>query len=300
MSANLLDGVKPTLMSGTTEDGGVWHHAARTSADDHKDWLMWDLAGQPALATNQTYHVGLSVRGASADASSLRPTIGYMDAAGHKNWANAPLAVGTSWTRAEATIVIPSGMTPFAFYVSAYGKCPETWMTAATLSCGSSVVLASSAHTPYATQDHIAVTYATRASLKVTDDAIKAEVSQRTNTDRTVSDLSSRLTQTASGLSASISKLSETDKNVNAWFDFEADASGNPQLKMGSSTSPVVGTYTNSGLAYRSRDGATIMEMDASRSATISDHVEAQDMRVGKWKWVQTQGGTHLTLIWAG
>lgn len=300
MSANLLDGVKPTLMSGTTEDGGIWHHAARTSADGHKDWLMWDLAGQPALATDQTYHVGLSVRGASADASSLRPTIGYMDATGHKNWANAPLAVGTSWTRAEATIAIPSGMTPFAFYVSTYGKCPEMWMTAATLSCGSPVALASSAHTPYATQDHIAVTYATRASLKVTDDAIKAEVSARAQTDHMVSDLSSRLTQTADGFSATISRLSDTDKKVNSWFDFGSDASGDPQLTMGSSTSPVVGTYTNSGLAYKARSGATLLALDATRSVTTADHMEAQDVAIGKWRWVQTQGGTHLTLVWAG
>lgn len=206
MSANLLAGVKPTLMRGTTEDGGTYHHAARTGADGHNDWLIWDLAGQSALATNQTYHVGLSVRGASADADSLRPTIGYMDAAGHRNWAaTAPLAVGTSWTRAEATIAIPSGMTPFAFYVSVYGKCPEMWMAAATLSCGSPVTLASSAHTPYATQDHVSVTYATKASLKVTDDSVKAEVSARAQTDRNVADLSSRLTQTANSLTSEIS-----------------------------------------------------------------------------------------------
>ena len=69
---------------------------------------------------------------------------------------------------------------------------------------------------------------------------------------------------------------------------------------MGSSTSPVVGIYTNTGLAYKSQSGSTLMELDASRSATISDHMEAQDMKLGKWKWIQTQGGTHLTLVWAG
>lgn len=137
---NLLDGVTPT---GTTESDGVWHSAGRTVADGHDDLLMWDLAGQPALATNQTYHVGLSTRGASANPASLHATIGYRDAAGNVNWANsAPLPIGTSWGRAEATIVIPSGMTPFAFYVAAYGTCPETWMTAATLSYGSPVTLA--------------------------------------------------------------------------------------------------------------------------------------------------------------
>lgn len=180
MSANLLDGITPTLVSGTTEEGGVFHHAARTVADGHEDWLEWDLPGQSALATNQTYHVGLSTRCASANTTSLRPTIGYEDAAGHKNWAvPAPVNIGTSWGRAEATIVIPSGMTPFAFYVTAYGTCPETWMTAPTLSYGSPVTLAASAHTPYATQDHLAAEYATKAALRVTSDAVTAEVEER-------------------------------------------------------------------------------------------------------------------------
>lgn len=466
MSANLLDSITPTLMGGTTESNGVWHNAGRTSADGHSDWLMWNLAGQSALATNQTYHVGLSVKGVSADADSLHPTIGYMDAAGHKNWAvSAPLVVGTSWGRAEATIVIPSDMTPFAFYVPAYGKCPEVWMASPTLSYGSPVALASSAHTPYATQNHIMVTYATKASLKVTDDAIKAEVSaraqtdrnvaglssrltqtansltseisdrrtaittvtglanavqstadaaktnasnavstansastsaanavktansassaasaassaasaastaagkaskdaaaavktantasstassaattansakstanaasstasaaqtmatenkssikqlsnsitsevtQRTKTDQMVSDLSSRLTQTADGFNASIDRLSDTDKKVNSWFGFGADASGNPQLTMGSSSSPVVGVYTNTGLKYQSRSGATLLELDgASRSSTMP-HVHADDVSIGSWQWVPTKNGTHFTLMWIG
>ena len=180
VSANLLDGITPTLNNGTTESGGVWHNAGRTSVDGHDDWLVWDLAGQSALATNQTYHVGLSTRGASADSASLHATIGYRDAAGNSNWVNSdPLPIGTSWGRADDTIVVPSGMTPFAFYVAAYGTCPETWMASPTLSCGSPVTLASSAHTPYATQDHVAAEYATKAALKVTSDAVTAEVEER-------------------------------------------------------------------------------------------------------------------------
>lgn len=211
MSANLLDGITPTLASGTTESGGVWHNAGRTIADDHDDWLVWDLAGQSALATNQTYHVGLSTRGASANASSLRPIIGYMDAAGHRNWAVAgACAVGTSWTRDEATIVIPSGMTPFAFYVAAYGTCPETWMASPTLSYGSPVTLASDAHTPYATQDHLAAEYATKAALKVTSDAITAEVTERGKLAGRVGTLESTTgthTSKLSQLAASITSL---------------------------------------------------------------------------------------------
>lgn len=211
MSANLLDGITPTLVNGTTESDGVWHNAGRTSADGHSDWLVWDLAGQPALATNQTYHVGLSTRGATANSTHLRPTIGYKDSAGHNNRAvPAPFVVGTSWGRAEATIVVPSGMTPFAFYVTAYGECPETWMASPTLSYGSPVTLASSAHTPYATQDHVAAKYATKAALKVTSDAVTAEVTERGKLAGRVDTLESTTgthTSKLSQLAASITSL---------------------------------------------------------------------------------------------
>lgn len=211
MSANLLDGITPRLVHGTTESDGVWHNAGRTVADDHDDWLVWDLAGQSALATNQTYHVGLSTRGASANSASLRAIIGYRDAAGNSNWAiSDPLPIGTSWGRAESTIVVPSGMTPFAFYVAAYGTCPETWMTAATLSCGSPVTLASDAHTPYATQDHVAAEYATKAALKVTSDAVTAEVTERGKLAGRVGTLESTTgthTSKLSQLAASITSL---------------------------------------------------------------------------------------------
>ena len=529
MSANLLDGLTPQLKNGTaSESDGIFHHVARTETDDHDDWLMWELPGQTALETNQTYHVGLSVRGASANAGALHATIGYKDAAGSIHYVNTSgLAIGTSWGRAEGTIVVPSGMRPFALYVAAYGVCPETWMANPTLSLGSPVTLATSAHTPYATQDHIAATYATKASLKVTDDSVKAEVSARAQTDRNVADLSSRLTQTANsltteisdrrsaittvtglanaaqstadgaakqaniyriglgdagavakwihlgtltsagdassatipivfgdgynggsrqnstltitikdgwqstqsatgacgvtamrencddalvdvlaqsatvydvwvyapwaysngrysisgqyaawqhsgatqkaepatsatqvkqdvayrladatkaqtmatenqssikqlstsitaevtaraktdrmvsevssrltqtadGFSASIDRLSDTDRKVNSWFGFGADSSGNPQLTMGSSTSPVVGVYTNAGLAYKARSGATLLELDgASRSSTMP-HVHADDVSIGNWQWMPTQNGTHFTLMWIG
>jgi hypothetical protein len=178
MSANLLEGLK--AHNTPVSSDGTWHHAARTATSGHDDWLAWDLAGQSALEANQTFHVGLSTRGASADSASLHATIGYRDAAGNVNWANsAPLPIGTSWGRAEATMVVPSGMTPLGLYVAAYGTCPETWMAAPTLSYGSPVTLASDAHTPYATQGHVAAGYATKAALKVTSDAVTAEVTER-------------------------------------------------------------------------------------------------------------------------
>ena len=175
MSANLLDGLTLTLVNGTvSESDGTWHHAARTEVDDHQDWLMWDLPDQAALETNQTYHVGLSVRGASANAASLHMTIGYEDAAGKQNWVNShALAIGTSWGRVEATIVVPSGMRPFAFYVAAYGVCPEVWMAAPTLSLGSPVVLAMAQASAANVDDGKSPTVSVSKSGKVTTITVK-------------------------------------------------------------------------------------------------------------------------------
>ena len=180
MSANLLDGLTPNVREGAASSDGTFHFPARASDADRQVWLWYDLQGQSALEKNQTYHVGLSVRCASASDHHLRAYVGYMDAVGNKNWVFTPfLSIGTSWGRAEGTLVVPSGMTPFLFGVHVIGACPETWMASPTLSLGSPVPLASSAHTPYATQDHLAAEYATKAALKVTSDAVTAEVTER-------------------------------------------------------------------------------------------------------------------------
>ncbi len=101
-------------------------------------------------------------------------------------------------------------MTPFAFYVAAYGTCPETWMASPTLSYGSPVTLASDAHTPYATKDHLAAEYATKAALKVTSDAVTAEVTERGKLAGRVGTLESTSgthTSKLSQLAASITSL---------------------------------------------------------------------------------------------
>lgn len=147
MSANLLDGLAPTLLSGTTESEGTYHHA---ESEGEKDIIAWELPGQAALETNQTVHLGLSLRGASANASDLHMVVAYVDGAGSRNWAwGEAMPVGTSWGRAEATVVIPSGMTMTWLTVSTRepAKVPEVWMAAPVLSLGSPVCLAISSTT---------------------------------------------------------------------------------------------------------------------------------------------------------
>ena len=190
--------------------------------------------------------------------------IGYMDAAGHRNWAVAgACAVGTSWTRDEATIVIPSGMTPFAFYVAAYGTCPETWMASPTLSYGSPVTLASDAHTPYATQDHVAAEYATKAALKVTSDAVTAEVTERGKLAGRVGTLESTTGTHTSRLQQLAASITSLVKGESTYTD--------PDGKSASS-----GIYS---LVEQTRDSVTTLFGDYTKTADLASTQAVKDAK---------------------
>ena len=134
------------------------------------------------LAENQTFHCGFSVNPGAGDTFNL--TLCYKDAAGSVNFAATAdvSAPAGKWTRVSGSVVVPSGMTVYQMVICNNRNASGTsgWkVTNPTLSLGSPVCLASSAHTPYATQDHLAAEYATKAALKVTSDAVTAEVTER-------------------------------------------------------------------------------------------------------------------------
>lgn len=134
------------------------------------------------LAENQTFHCGFSVNPGAGDTFNL--TLCYKDAAGSVNYAAIPDASvpAGKWTRVSGSVVVPSGMTVYQMVICNNRNASGTsgWkVTNPTLSLGSPVTLASSAHTPYATQDHLRSEYATKAALKVTSDAVTAEVEER-------------------------------------------------------------------------------------------------------------------------
>ena len=290
MSANLWDA---STANRRPDAGGVWLSGKSAGS------LHSIVNGASKLAEDQTVHMGASLRGAGK--GSLEPYVEYRDAAGNFNWVGYPHWTPTGqWQRFEGTCVVPSGMTVTKVGFETKDATGDIEVSGPVFSYGSPVVLASSAHTPYATQDHIAVTYATQASQKILSDSITTEVNARAKTDGAVSELGSKMEQTVKGINVSLDRLSATEKQIHSWFDFGSDASGNPKLSMGSSSSPIVGEYSNTGTAYKSRSGATLLALDAASSTTSADHMEAQDVKVGKWKWVQTQNGTHLTLMWAG
>ena len=134
------------------------------------------------LATNQTFHCGFSVNPGKDDEFNMM--LCYRDAAGSVNYAfgTDTSAPAGKWTRVSHDVVVPSGMTVYQMVICNNGNASGSsgWkVTNPTLSLGSPVPLASSAHTPYATQDHLRSEYATKAALKVTSDAVTAEVTER-------------------------------------------------------------------------------------------------------------------------
>lgn len=263
-SNNLIDGVAPQLKSGTTEDAGIFHHSARTTAEDQDTWVSWDLSGQAALTAYQTYHVGLSVRGASANSSSLCAFIGYTNASGNKSWAFTDrFALGTSWGRVEGVLGVPSGMTPFVCGVAAYGTCPEAWWTAPVFSSGSPVTLASSAHTPYATQDHVAAEYATKASLKVTDDKVAAEVTERGKLAGRVGTLESTTGMHTSRLEQLASSIRSLVKGESTYTDPDG-------------VSATSGIYS---LVTQTRDAVTALFGDYTKTSDLASTQAVKDAK---------------------
>lgn len=316
-SANLLAGYSPRLAPGTAPYTGsqsapetdLWSVPA---SSDYRNALRHDLdsdGSMPALgslSSDQTVTISAGVTAAtsaSISASLLFVALVYTNSEGSANVIRFTLDSGTiengKWTRIGGTAVVPSGMTITRCGILAHAG-PALIVTDTTLSYGSGIPVAEETFTPFESAGHAQTTYATYASQKILSDSITAEVNARSKTDGAVSELSSKLSQTVEGINVSLDRLAATDKQIHSWFDFGSDASGNPKLSMGSSSSPIVGEYSNTGTAYKSRSGATLLALDAASSTTTADHMLAKDIAIGKWQWVPTNCGNNLTLVWKG
>lgn len=319
MSANLLAGYAPGLVSGTTKYTGAQvtpecdlFSSTAYTADNHTDTTVHyarngNFPTLSKLTANQTVTMSFGIKAASStsfSAGKLHVWVKYKDAAGNVNWVSASAQSETisqsGWTRIAGTVVVPSGMTIAGCGVSKYQGAGAFIQTDVTLSYGSGVPVAEETFTPFETASHVAAEYSTKASQKILSDSITSEVNARAKTDGAVSELSSKMEQTVNGINVSLDKLTATERQIHSWFDFGADASGNPKLSMGSSSSPIIGEYSNTGTTYKDRSGATLLALDAANSTTGADHMVAKDMTIGKWQWVPTNGGDNLTLVWIG
>lgn len=320
MSANLIAGYAPFLANGTVAGPAsptvpvvdLWTATAYSAAaTDHRDVFQY-LTGKgnfpklSKLTANQsvTISAGFLAASASFKANLIHLFVRYSDAAGNLKWIqvfdSSSTITTATWLRVSGTVTVPSGMTVTGCGIAQYGGAGKAYMTAPTLSYGSGVPVAEETFTPFETAAHAQTEYATYASQKILSDSITSEVNARAKTDGAVSELSSKMEQTVNGINVSLDKLTATEKQIHSWFDFGSDASGNPKLAMGSSSSPIIGEYSNTGTTYKDRSGATLLALDAANSTTGADHVVAKDMTVGKWQWVPTNGGDNLTLVWKG
>lgn len=82
------------------------------------------------------------------------------------------------------------------------------------------------------------------------------------------------------------------DSDVRSFFEFGADGSGDPLLRMGSSGSPMVNEQTNKAQTYKYA-GTEVLKIDGEHG-----RVDAPKYKMGDYEW--RGSGTSLQLVYAG
>lgn len=131
-------------------------------------------------------------------------------------------------------------------------------------------------------------------------DRIKAEEDARKNTDSTLQNVSTKLAEVKDGLQLQINSVKDGVEQVSGWIKTTVDSDGEPELDIASSSSSIVSKQTNKGLRYTDRSDVTLLELNAKTQSVTASHFSAQDVSIGKWQWVPTNGGKNLTLMWVG
>lgn len=229
-SDNLLEGITPNLSHGASATDDGFQLAAYGGPDHHQDQAVWDLVGQSAVESNQTMTASLALMGDASMANAINVTIGYKDSAGNINWCGSPVAVTKGWEHAFATLVVPAGMTPARFYLSPLAGALAMQVANVSLRFGGRKTLASACHTPYVTQEHADAVFATQASLTFQADRITSEVAARQQTDGNLSTLSTKVNQTADGLTTEISDRKQAVSAAQAAAVNSANASADAKL----------------------------------------------------------------------
>lgn len=218
---------------------------------------------QVALKDNQHVHIGASLRGANSGV--LMPFVGYKDAAGNLNWAGFPHWEPTAdWQRFEDVCIVPSGMTITYVGFNNTAVTGDVEILNPVFSYGyHGPILASSAHTPYATQDHLAAEYATKAALKVTSDAVTAEVEERGKLAGKVGTLESTSGTHTSKLEQLASSIRSLVKGESTYTD--------PDGKSATS-----GIYS---LVTQTRDSVTALFGQYTKTADLASTAAVKDAR---------------------
>ena len=133
--------------------------------------------------------------------------------------------------------------------------------------------------------DFMGETYATKSEVQQTADGLNLSISSALTTAENAQAATDNLATT-------VDANSETVDNVNAYFDFGTDDSGNPLLTLGSSNSEMKSEFSNRALSFKS-NGTEVMRLEGSSSTVV-----ANKLRMGNYQW-QGDGDT-LRLIYVG
>ena len=111
MSANLLDGITPTLVSGASSSDDVISIAA--NAGGERNVVKYAISGLEVLSANQTMHIGISLRAESGGDEWTSAVVVYRDSANNfKARSNSVSSTGDgAWHRHSMGVTVPSGMT---------------------------------------------------------------------------------------------------------------------------------------------------------------------------------------------
>jgi hypothetical protein len=111
MSANLLDGITPTLVSGASSSDDVISIAA--NAGGERNVVKYAISGLEVLSANQTMHIGISLRAESGGDEWTSAVVVYRDSANNfKARSNYVSSTGDgAWHRHSMSVTVPSGMT---------------------------------------------------------------------------------------------------------------------------------------------------------------------------------------------
>lgn len=291
MSANLWT-IAPTRADGT-------YLASKTAGD-----LTSEVTGTASLATDQTVHMGASLRGAGAGA--LMPYVRYKDAAGKLNWTGFTKWQPTdSWQRFEGTCVVPSGMTidEVGFNVSL--ATDDIEISSPVFCYGSPIVLARAEVTLVGLEYVEGATFEEyRKERSETDDALAQQVSGISETQSGLVESTSALTQRADGWDASVTRVeairnqldgvAQVTSEVTDWARLDASDATEPALEIGTSASDFKERLSNRRLRFQYK-GDDVLTLDGE-SSTVS----AARVRVGAYEWRPTNGGKNLSLVYVG
>ena len=111
MSANILDGITPTLVSGASSSDDVISIAA--NAGGERNVVKYAISGLEVLSANQTMHIGISLRAESGGDEWTSAVVVYRDSANNiKARSNFVSSTGDgAWHRHSMGVTVPSGMT---------------------------------------------------------------------------------------------------------------------------------------------------------------------------------------------